>query len=265
VIAAIALRGSGARDPETRAFAALSDTTGTTYEAARGTFEDLSLPDSSKARLGAGASLGANAEFGNSARALRIAGPVELRLLSDSAKLVAIQAGEHRFLTAGAVAAFSISTGGQIAVQVDSGALVLVRDSARVRLVAGSIVRVDTGTPASLSRDERDQAFGWRKGRLQLVGQPLSAIAASAKQWYDVDVQFPSGRAATDTASLDVPLAERDSLVLGLERALRATASVSGDRIVLQASSTGAVSPRPVRRALPAPPALSLPGLPPLD
>lgn len=147
---------------------------------------------------------------------------MSVSLRRDSSALAAITVGEHRFVTAGGVVSFATNTAGLVLVQVDSGDLVLVRDSSRVRLVEGSVVRIGSGMPMPLTRYQRDAAFGWRLGRLQLAGESLGTIAAPARQWYDVDVRFPADRASTDTASIDVPLASRDSLVDALESALRA-------------------------------------------
>jgi len=248
------MRGGSPGDPQALAFAALADTTGASYLTAQAELKDVTLPDSSVARLGAGASVGTNAAFGDGARALRIAGPVSVSLRSDSTALAAITVGEHRFVTAGGVVSFATNTAGLVLVQVDSGDVVLVRDSSRVRLVEGSVVRIGAGMPMPLTRYQRDAAFGWRLGRLQLTGEPLAAIAESARQWYGVDVRFPADRAQTDTASLDVPLASRDSLVDALESALRARADVTGDRIVLRGAPATASTARraPDARSVPA-------------
>lgn len=247
-------RGGSPDDPQARALAALADTTGASYLTAQAERKDVALPDSSVARLGAGASVGTNAAFGDGARAVRIAGPVSVSLRRDSSALAAITVGEHRFVTAGGVVSFATNTAGLVLVQVDSGDVVLVRDSSRVRLVEGSVVRIGSGTPMPLTRYQRDAAFGWRLGRLQLAGESLGTIAAAARQWYGVDVRFPADRAPTDTASLDVPLASRDSLVDALESALRARADESGDRIVLRGAPAATTSARraPDARAVPA-------------
>lgn len=269
LVAFALLRGGSPADPQARALAALADTTGASYLTAQAELEEVSLPDSSVARLGAGASVGTNAAFGDGARALRIAGPVSVSLRRDSSALAAITVGEHRFLTAGGVMSFATNTAGLVLVQVDSGDVVLVRDSSRVRLSEGSVVRIGAGTPMPLTRSQRDAGFGWRVGRLQLAGEPLAAVAAAARQWYGVDVRFPADQAPTDTASIDVPLASRDSLVDALESALRARADVSGNRIVLRSAPAAASTARraPDARSVPtlaAPTLLDL-RLPPLS
>lgn len=230
----VALQANVTRDPQTTALAALADSSGPSHESARGDTKEVTLPDSSIARLGAEGTLQTNSTFGDGARALRIAGPVVLQLKEDSSALAAIQVGEHRFLMAGGTAAFNKDAAGLVTLQVDSGDVILVRDSSRVRIVAGSVVRIGPGTPLTLSRDERDAAFGWRTGRLQLAGASLRTIGAATRQWYDVEVRFPTDRAQADTASIDVPLTSRDSLVVALEQAVRARADVTGNRIALQ-------------------------------
>ncbi len=265
LVALASLITGGTRDPQARAFSALADSTGPSYEAARSAIEQVTLPDSSVARLGSGGTLSTNAAFGDGARALRVAGPVMVALKHDSSALAAIQVGELRFLTAGGVAAFDTDAAGLVNVQVDSGDLVLVRESSRVRLMAGSTVRIGSGAPLSLTREQREEAFGWRTGRLQLSGASLTTIAAAARRWYDVDVRFPAERAQADTASIDVPLASRDSLVDALETALRVRAEIEGSRIVLRAAAptstaerrAPAVAPRPVNLA--PPPIVALP------
>lgn len=236
LVSVAALKSGGARDPESRALAALADSSGPSHEAARAEVKDVVFPDSSSARLGGEGTISLNADFGDGARALRLAGPVELRLKSDSSAPAAIQVGEHRFVMAGGVIAFTTDAAGLVNVQVDSGDVVLIRDSSRVRLLAGSLVRIGPGTPLTLSREQRDEAFGWRTGRIRLAGASLRTIGTAVRRWYNVEVRFPTERAQADTASLDVPLANRDSLVDGLERGLSARAESDGDRIVLRSA-----------------------------
>lgn len=272
IIIALAMSRGAGFDSQARAFAALADSAGPTHETARAELKQVPLAEGDTARLGAGASLGVNSTFGDGARALHITGPASLSLRNDSTALAAIQVGSQRFVTAGMVAAFNTDAAGLVVVQVDSGDLVLVRDSVRVRLIEGSIVRIGTGTPMPLTRDQRNAAFGWRQGRLQLRSAPLSVIATAAKQWFDAELRYPSDRAPSDTASLDVPLASRDSLVDALESALRARAEVSGDRITFQAATAPAdarrASSTPANRRAPsvaplvAPPNLTLPPMP---
>jgi ferric-dicitrate binding protein FerR (iron transport regulator) len=243
-----ALRDGKDGDPQARAFAALTDSAGPAHETARAELKPVPLAGGDTVRLGASASLAVNTAFGDGARALRIAGPVSLSLRSDSSALAAIQVGSQRFVTAGMVGAFNTDAAGLVLVQVDSGDVVLVRDSVRIRLSEGSIVRIGSGTPMPLTRDQRNAAFGWRQGRLQLRSASLGVIAAAVKQWFDVDVRYPSDRAQSDTASLDVPLASRDSLRVALESALNARAEVSGDRITLRV-----IGPSPPRSGRAAP------------
>lgn len=272
IITLLALRSPSSGDPQARAFAALSDTTGPAHRSARAQVTEVPLLEGSSARLGASASVAVNTTFGDGARALRLHGPVSLSLQSDSGALAAIRIGTERFITAGAVAAFAEDSAGRVLVQVDSGDLVLVRDSTRIRLTAGSVVRIGTGAPMPITRDLRDAVFGWRQGRLRLTDASLGVIAIAARQWFDVDVRYPSDRAPTETASIDVPLGSRDSLVAALEAALRLRADVSGDRVTLkpaaaQSSRRAAPPATPRAPALAAPalaaPALSLPSIPP--
>ncbi len=266
LVGVVALGAQGSGDPQARALEALADSAGPSYEAARGKIEEITLLDSSVARVGAEGSLSTNTAFGEGLRALRVTGPVELALKQDSTALVAIQVGEHRLLTAGGVAAFNTDATGRVSVQADSGDVLLVRDSSRVRIAQGSVVRLGPGTPLLLSRAERNESFGWRTGRLQLAGATLRTVAASARRWYGIEVRFPADRAQSDTVSVDVPLASRDSLVRALEQSLRARADVAGDRVVLQSAPSGAVDRRgraaaPDRR-IPAIPSINLPTIP---
>lgn len=98
----LAMRGPSGGDPESRALAALADTTGAAHATTHAQREEVPLPDSSVARLGADAPIRLNAGF-----------------------------GEQRFLTAGGIAAFSSDAAGLVYVHVDSGDVVVVRDSTR--------------------------------------------------------------------------------------------------------------------------------------
>lgn len=269
IIATLALRGPSAGDPQARAFAALTDSAGPSHQSARAEVKEVPLLEGSSARLGAGASVAINMTFGDGARALRLQGPVSLSLKSDSSALAAIRMGTERFITAGAVVAFAEDSAGRVLVQVDSGDVVLVRDSIRVRLTEGSVVRIGTGSPMPITRDQRNAAFGWRQGRLQLSDASLGAIAGAIKPWFNLDVRYPADRAPTETASIDVPLGSRDSLVSALETALRLRADVSGNRITLKPAAKA----QPLRRAavstnrapVLSAPTLSLPTIPPAE
>lgn len=270
IVATLALRGPSAGDPQARAFAALTDSTGPAHQSARAEVKEVPLVEGSAARLGAGASVAINTSFGDGARALRVQGPVSLSLKSDSSALAAIQMGTQRFITAGAVVAFAEDSAGRVLVQVDSGDVVLVRDSIRVRLTEGSVVRIGTGSPMPITRDQRNAAFGWRQGRLQLSDESLGAIADAIKQWFNLDVRYPMDRAPTETASINVPLGSRDSLVAALETALRLRADVSGDRITLKPAaqaqpSRRAAAPPTNRAPVLSAPNLSLPTIPPAE
>lgn len=263
-------------DPESRALEALADSSGVSKTTAHAVIEELPLPDGSTVRLGADASVRTNADFAGGVRALRLAGPVSFALITDSSAMAALATGDVRLLTAGATGAVNRDADGLVLVQVDSGAIVVVHDSSRVRLEAGSVTRIDaSGVASALTRGERDAYFAWRGGRLRLTDVPLREIGAAARQWFGVEVRFPTERGADDPASIDVPLGARDSLVAALEQAVRATAEVTGSRVVLRVTgSTGArggAAPSAARGpVLGAPPVQSLPSfvlptIPPLD
>lgn len=203
-----------------QALAALGDTTGVSGATTQAEQADVLLPGGELVHLGSDARLQSSKDFAKGARALHVSGPAVVSMKVDSSKPTVIASGTHRWMTYGVTAAFD-QDGARTLVQVDSGAIDLVNDSVRARVLAGSAVSVDAaGAVKALSAAERDAAFAWRAGRLALSRVPAQRVVEEVYQWFGLGLRYVPARSASDSLSLDVPLKSADSLVvaLGAER-----------------------------------------------
>jgi hypothetical protein len=232
----LAWRALGSTPAEEQAIAALADTFGA-MSATKPTEElDVALPGGGSVHLGSDATLRLSSEFADGARALRITGPVIVRMAVDSAKPTAIASRTLRWMTYGVSAAFD-RVGNDLLVQVDSGALELVGDSTRTRVSAGSSVRVDaSAVVTALSAAERDEAFAWRTGRLSLTRASDQRIVDEVRQWFGLAVRFAPALTAADSLSVNVPLRAVDSLSAALGVAVGGTVERDGQQLTVSAA-----------------------------
>ncbi len=240
----------GRANAEEQALAALAGEFENASATQRGERASVTLADGSLARLGAAASLRASTAFGESERGLQLKGPVSVSLVSDPEHPVAISAGNHVWVTTGAVAAFDQS-GDRSLVMVDSGSVELVLTDSRQRVTAGSAVRVGaSGELTSLDDSERARSFSWRTGRLRLSNVNLAEVRGEILTWFDRDLKFGAGSTPDMVVSLDVPLDATDSLVTAMQRSTGASVTTSGRTIEISAARPEASAPT-VNRARP--------------
>jgi len=237
VVALIAAwRALGSTPADEQAIAALADTSGVVSATKQAEELDVALPGGGSVHLGSDATLRSSGEFADGARALRITGPVIVRMAVDSTKPTAIASGTLRWLTYGVSAAFD-RVGNNLLVQVDSGALELVGDSTRTRVSAGSSVRVDaSAVVTALSAAERDEAFAWRTGRLSLTRASDQRIVDEVRQWFGLAVRFAPALTAAESLSVNVPLRAVDSLSAALGVAVGGTVERDGEQLTVSAA-----------------------------
>jgi hypothetical protein len=237
VVALIAAwRALGSTPADELAIAALADTSGVVSATKQAEELDVALPGGGSVHLGSDATLRSSGEFADGARALRITGPVIVRMAVDSTKPTAIASGTLRWLTYGVSAAFD-RVGNNLLVQVDSGALELVGDSTRTRVSAGSSVRVDaSAVVTALSAAERDEAFAWRTGRLSLTRASDQRIVDEVRQWFGLAVRFAPALTAAESLSVNVPLRAVDSLSAALGVAVGGTVERDGEQLTVSAA-----------------------------
>lgn len=169
----------------------------------------VTLDDGSKVQLAPESKLMVAKAFGPSLRAVKLDGTAAFDVAPGNGSPFTVHARDAVVTAKGT--SFTVR-----AYPEDSAATVVVREgSVSVRqgktmqdLAAGSALVVPDGRAArAASAAEREQAEGWRNGRLTTANRPLRDVLPELKRWYGLSVLVPDttllGKKVTLRASLD--------------------------------------------------------------
>ena len=189
----------------------------------------MRLSDGTRVILGPDSRLEIDADFGRSAREVRLTGEAYFEVASDPGRPFIVRAGG----TVAEVLGTDFNMRGYpadsiVRVVVGEGRVAFrataVADREAAVLSRGDLGELGPGSrKVSVRRVDPDRYIAWRNGKLAFDDAPLSQVAVELERWYDVPIQIadPSLRSRRLTASFrDQPVDEVVAVIaasLGLD------------------------------------------------
>jgi transmembrane sensor len=196
-----ALRGAG---DDTATIAAAE-----TFTAPVGRVDSLTLRDGSRVILAPGSQLVLPAGYGESKRAVRLAGEAFFEVRHDEAREFRVEAGGASIRDLGTTFMVRSVGGEEVVVAVTEGSVML--QSASASNDSGVVLRAgDRGVLNKSGAIEaqrgvaREADLAWTRGRLIFENTPLERVAEDLRRWYGTELRIDTSLAGrTVTASFN--------------------------------------------------------------
>ena len=201
----------------------------------------VTLDDGSKVRLAPDSKLSIPTGFGQSLRAVKLAGAANFDVTKGEKSEFRVYAGDALVIAHGT--AFSVRAypeDSATTVVVSEGA-VEVREGKIVRpLEAGSALFIAKGqAPRVASPVEREEADGWRNGVLVVTNRTLRDVLPQLKRWYDLDVKVPDSSLLDRRVTLRASLDSTRQAIRGVERSTGLQFGYQGQTMIFEDPSAG--------------------------